>query len=61
MKAAFVLIILLNLLIELEVKLHTNPDKLSIAKGIAIFVSDFFFKLPEQEWKKPPDGIVLDI
>ena len=55
MKAAFLLIILLNLLIELEVKLHTNPGKLSIAKGIAIFVSDFFFKLPEQEWKNPPD------
>ena len=31
-----------NLFIAFEAKLFTNPGKLSIAKGIATFVSAFF-------------------
>ena len=39
--APFPLIFLSNLFISFEVKLLTYPDKLSLAKGIAIFVSAF--------------------
>ena len=39
----------------------TNPGKLSLAKGIAIFVSAFFPKLLDQEPKYPLDWIVSDI
>ena len=53
--AFFPLIFLSNLFIALEVKLLTNPGKSSLVKGIAIFVSDFFPKLPRQEPKDPPD------
>ena len=41
--------------IVFQVKLLNNQDKLSLAKGIAMFVSTFFPKLPNQEPKKPPD------
>ena len=51
----FPLIFLSNLLIAFEVKLFTNPGKFSLAKGIAIFISAFFPKLPNQEPKDPPD------
>ena len=40
--APFSLIFLSNLVIVFEVKLLTNPGKLSLAKRIAIFVSVFF-------------------
>ena len=53
--ALFPLIFLSNLFIALEVKLLTNPGKSSLVKGIAIFVNDFFPKLPRQEPKDPPD------
>ena len=59
--APFSLIFLSNLFIAFEVKLLTNPGKLSLAKGIAILVSAFFPKLPNQEPKDPPDWIILDI
>ena len=59
--APFPLIFLSNLFIALEVKLLTNWGKLSHAKGVAIFVSAFFPKLPNQEPKNPPDWIILDI
>ena len=49
--APFPLIFLSNLFIALEVKLITNPGKVSLAKGILIFVSAFFPKLPNQEPK----------
>ena len=39
----------------------TNPDKLSLAKGIAMFVSAFFPKLPNQETKDPHYWTILDI
>ena len=39
----------------------TNPGKLSLAKEMAIFISAFFPKLPNQEPKDPPDWIILDI
>ena len=39
----------------------TNPVKLSLAKEIAIFVSVFFPKLPNEEPKDPPNWIILDI
>ena len=45
MTAPFPLIFLSNLFIALEVKLFTNPRKLSLAKGIATFVSASFPKL----------------
>ena len=45
----FPLIFLSNLFIAFELKLLTNAGKLSIAKRIAIFVSTFFPKLPNQE------------
>ena len=37
-----VFIFLSNLFIKFDVKLLTNPGKLSLAKGTAIFVSAFF-------------------
>ena len=40
--APFPLIFLSNLFIALEVKLLSNPGKLSLAKEIATFVSAFF-------------------
>ena len=49
--APFPLMFLSNLFIALEVKLITNPGKVSLAKGILIFVSAFFPKLPNQEPK----------
>ena len=49
--APFSLIFLSNLFIAFEVKLLTNPGKLSLAKGIAMFASAFFPKLPNQEPK----------
>ena len=44
-----------DLFIKFEVKLLTNPDELSITKGIAMFVIAFFPKLPDQKPKDPPD------
>ena len=55
MTAPFPLIFLPNLFIPLEVKLLTNPGKLSLPKGIAIFFRAFFPKLPNSESKDPPD------
>ena len=52
--APFPLIFWSYLFIALGVELLTNPGKLSPAKGIAIFVSDLFPKLPNQEPKDPP-------
>ena len=49
------LIFLPKFFIALEVKLLTNPDKLSLGKGIATFVCAFFRKLANQEPKDPPD------
>ena len=46
--ASFALTYLSNLFIALKVKLLTNPGKLSLAKGIAIFGSASFPKLPKQ-------------
>ena len=46
--APFPLIFLSNLFIAFEVKLLTNPGKLSLAKEISIFVSAFFPKLTKQ-------------
>ena len=40
--ATFPLIFLSNLFIAFEVKLRTNPGKLYLAKGIAIFISASF-------------------
>ena len=51
----FPLIFLSHLFILFEVKLLTNPCKLSLAKGIAIFLSAFFPRLPNKEPKDPPD------
>ena len=53
--ATFSFIFLSNLFIAFEFKLLTNPGKLYLAKGIAMFVSAFFPKLPNQELKDPPD------
>ena len=53
--APFPLIFLPNLFIAFEAKLLTNPDKLSLVKDIATFVSAFLPKLPTQEPKDPPD------
>ena len=41
--------------IAFEVKLLTNPSKLCLAKGIAMFVSVFYSKFSKQEPKDPPD------
>ena len=57
----FPLIFLSNLFIAIEVKLLTNPGKLPLAKGIAIFVSAFFPKLRNEKPKDPPDWMILDI
>ena len=59
--APFPLTFLSNLFNAFEIKWLANPGKLSLAKGIAIFVGAFFPKLPNQEPKDPPDGIILDI
>ena len=53
--APFPLIFMSNLFIALTIKLLSYPSKLSLAKGIAIFVSAFLPKLPNQELRKPPD------
>ena len=52
--APFPLIFLSNLFIAFEVELRTNPGKLSLAREIAIFVSAFFPKLPNQKAKDSP-------
>ena len=51
--APFLLAFVSNLFIASEVKLLTNPGKLSLAKGIAMFVSAVFLKLPKQEPEDP--------
>ena len=53
--APFPLIFLSNLFIAFEVRLLTSPGKLSLAKGIATFVSAFFPKFANQEPKDPLD------
>ena len=53
--APFPLIFLSNSFIAFEVKLLTNPGKLSLPIGIAIFATAFFPKLPKQEPKDPHD------
>ena len=53
--APFPFIFFSNLFITFEVKLLTNAGKLSLAKGIATFVSAFFLKFPNQEPEDPPD------
>ena len=58
--APFPFIFLSSLFIASEVKLLTNPRKLSLAKGIAMFVKAFILKLPNQEPKDPSDWIILD-
>ena len=50
--ATFLLIFLSSLFIALEVKLLTNPGRLSLAKWIGIFANAFLPKLPN---KKPKD------
>ena len=45
--------------IAFEVKLLTNPGKLSLAKEIPMFVNAFFPKFPNQESKDPRDGIIF--
>ena len=61
----FILFILYRVILQFnysfEVKLLTNTGKLSLDKGIAIFVSAFFPKLHGQEPKDSPDLIILDI
>ena len=59
--APFPLTFFSNLFIAFEVKLFTNLGKLALAKGIAIFVSAFLPKLPNQEPKDPPDWIIFHI
>ena len=56
--APFPLIFLSSLIIAFEVKLLTNPGKLSLAKGIAMLNGAC---LPNQEPQDPPDWIILDI
>ena len=53
LKAPFPLTFLSNLFIAFEIKLLTNPDKLSLAKGSAIFVNAFLPKLAHQEPNDP--------
>ena len=53
--APFPLIFLSNLFISFEVNLLYKPVELSLAKGIAIFVSAFIPKLPNKEPKDQPD------
>ena len=53
--ANFSLIFVSNSFIAFQVKLLTNPGKLSLAKGISIFVSALLPKLHNQEPKDPPD------
>ena len=52
------LIFLSNVFIAFDFKLLTNPGKLSLAKEIATFASEFFPKLASQEPKYPPDLII---
>ena len=59
--APFPRIFLSNLFISFEVKFLTNPDKLSLAKGKAMFVCAFFPKLPNQEPIDSSERIILDI
>ena len=59
--APFLLIFLSTLFIQSEVKFLSNPDQLSPAKRIAIFLSAFFPKVVNQELKDTPDWIILEI
>ena len=49
--APFPLVFHSALFLAFEVKLLNNPDKLTLTKGIATFVSAFFPKLPDQQQK----------
>ena len=51
----FPFILLSSLFIAFKVKLPTNHSKFPLAKGMAIFVSAIFPKLPKQEPKDPPN------
>ena len=53
--ARFPLVFLLNLFIAFEVKLLTNPSKLSLAKGIATCASAYFLISANQELRDPSD------
>ena len=53
--APFSLIFLSDLFIAFEAKWLTNPDKLSLAKGIARSVITFSPKLPKLKPKNPPE------
>ena len=44
-----------NLFIAFDVKLITNPVKLSLGKGIAAFISAFLSKLANEEPKDTSD------
>ena len=55
LKAPFPLIFLSNWFTAFEVKLLTNPGKVSLAKGIATFISAFLSTLANQEPKDPLD------
>ena len=46
-----------SLFITFEAKLLTNRGKLSVAEGIATFVSAFLPKLADQKLKDPPELI----
>ena len=59
--ASFPLIFLSNLFIAFDVNLPNNPGKLSLAKGVATFVSTFFPNLSDQEPKDPPVPIIFYI
>ena len=52
--APFPFIFLSNVFIAVKVKLFTNPNQLSLAKGTATFVSAFFPILTNQEPKDTP-------
>ena len=45
----------MNICIAYEVKLLTNPGKLSLAKEIATFIGAFLSKLAKHEAKDPAD------
>ena len=59
--APFPHIFLSNLFIAFEVKLPTNPSKLSLDKRTAMFAYAFFSKLPNHESKYSLDWIIVDI
>ena len=58
LRAPFPPIFLSNIFIAFEAKVHANPGKLFLAKGIPRSAIAFLPKLPNNYRRNPPDSII---